>query len=254
MHKFAVVVAFFACLVLCACENPKVKSRKECQANKDDCKAAKDSFKCAMMFVNLTKIGTPKIIDIIPDIIDQINKTQNSSEHILAELETRNINYDAFEIPDACPTDDAIKIQKLKNNKLTADEVIKATKTLYGKAKRRANARCYAFLNDFAKEELDSCDTKLVETVGDAQTIGDGLCTKAYDLYDFQTPPKFWFIALVEIGAYVSYCDQKWTKVQNARKHLVIESKLCCVRKKGVVKFRPCGGSKDFTKSCPSKK
>jgi hypothetical protein len=111
-------------------------------------------------------------------------------------------------------------------------------------------------LNDFAKEELDSCDTKLVETVGDAQTIGDGLCTKAYDLYNFQTPPKFWFIALVEIGAYVSYCDQKWTKVQTGGKHLVIESKLCCIRRKkdGVIKFRPCNGSDKFTKSCDSKK
>merc|ERR1711878_123818 len=65
-------------------------------------------------------------------------------------------------------------------------------------------------------------------------------------------PNKFWFTALVEIGAYVSYCGTSWQEVQTGGKHLVLNEKLCCVRnrKSGQVKYRPCNGSKRASKSC----
>merc|ERR1712018_356304 len=31
-----------------------------------------------------------------------------------------------------------------------------------------------------------------------AETVGDVLCERAYTLYNFTSPPKFWFTALVE--------------------------------------------------------
>jgi hypothetical protein len=95
-----------------------------------------------MMFVNLTKIGTPKIIDIIPDIINQ-----DPPKEVKEELEKRSINYAAFKIPDACPTDGAIQIQILKNEKLTPKKGIAEMEKLYKKAEKRANARCYAFVS-----------------------------------------------------------------------------------------------------------
>ena len=82
--------------------------------------------------------------------------------------------------------------------------------------------------------------------------MGDVLCERAYAAYGFQSEPKFWFTALVEIGAYVSYCGTSWQEVSTGGKHLVLNEKLCCVRnrKSGQVKYRPCNGSKRTTEKC----
>ena len=132
-------------------------------------------------------------------------------------------------------------------------------------AEKRANARCYAFLNEYSEEPLDSCDTGLIEEDGsDAQTVGDHLCKRAYDLAVVDKTKDFWYVALVEIGAYVSYCGSKWQEVQTGGKQLVIQQKLCCVRRcrdtaegtckegKGVTrtKYQPCNGSREFNKVC----
>ena len=42
---------------------------------------------------------------------------------------------------------------------------------------------CSLQLNEYSEEPLDSCDTGLIEEDGsDAQTVGDHLCKRAYDL------------------------------------------------------------------------
>ena len=80
----------------------------------------------------------------------------------------------------------------------------------------------------------------------------------------FPQTKDFWYVALVEIGAYVSYCGSKWQEVQTGGKQLVIQQKLCCVRRcrdtaegtckegKGVTrtKYQPCNGSREFNKVC----
>ena len=123
-------------------------------------------------------------------------------------------------------------------------------------------------MNEYSTEPLDSCDTGLVaDEESDAETVGDHLCQRAFDLYRFgeANTPKFWYVALVEIGAYVSYCGSKWQEVETGGNQLVIQQKLCCVRRcrnteeggkcsegKGVtrVKYQPCNGSREFNKNC----
>ncbi len=80
-----------------------------------------------MMFDNLKNTTEPKIIDIIPDVLDDA-----PNEEILEELEEREINFPAFKIEDVCPSPDAKGIDRIK--------ALKA-------AERRANARCYAFVS-----------------------------------------------------------------------------------------------------------
>merc|ERR1712038_387135 len=131
---------------------------------------------------------------------------------------------------DACPQPGASAGERLKQ---------------INKAKKRSNARCYAFLSDYAKSNLESCDTGLISSKeSKAQTVGDVLCERAYSLYNYESPPKFWFTALVEIGAYTSYCGGDRQEVQTGGKHLTLDQKLCCVRKGTTVKYRPCNGSK----------
>merc|ERR1712018_164730 len=181
------------------------------------------------MFKNLTDLPL-KVLDIIPDLIDQ-----NPGPAVKEALLEKEITFEGFEIEDVCPTPD-----------LSGDRL----KQL-GLAKKRSNARCYAFLSDYAKSNLESCDTGLISSKdSEAETVGDVLCERAYGLYNFDSPPKFWFTALVEIGAYTSFCGGKWTEVQTGGKHLTLDKKLCCVRKGTTVKYRPCNGSKRTVKGC----
>jgi hypothetical protein len=185
-----------------------------------------------MMFKNLTDLPI-KVLDIIPDLI-----AQNDDPEIEQELAEKEISFDAFEIDDVCPAPGVSGGTRLK---------------AINKAKKRANARCYAFLSDYSSSSLDSCDTGLIANKNSkAETVGDVLCERAYDAYNFPSAPKFWFTALVEIGAYVSYCGTSWQEVQTGGKHLVLNEKLCCVRsrKTGQVKYRPCNGAKRTVKTC----
>ena len=77
----------------------------------------RNSFKCAMSFKNIT--NEIKILDIIPDIINQPGV--ELTEEITDELKNRSINFEAFDIADVC------------GNKITA--------------RKRSNARCYAFVS-----------------------------------------------------------------------------------------------------------
>merc|ERR1712110_621085 len=134
------------------------------------------------MFKNLTDLPL-KVLDIIPDLI-----AQNPDPAVKAELQEKEITFEAFEIEDVCPTPDLAAGDRLKQ---------------VNKAKKRSNARCYAFLSDYSKSNLESCDTGLISSKDSkAQTVGDVLCERAYTLYNYESPPKFWFTALVEIGAY----------------------------------------------------
>ena len=82
----------------------------------------RNTFKCAMAFKNLTNVGGAiKVLDIIPDLIDQPGVELN--DEINQELEEREINFEAFDIADVCGN----KIQ----------------------ARKRSNARCYAFVSEF---------------------------------------------------------------------------------------------------------
>merc|ERR1712088_928023 len=196
---YSAIALFFACVALCASQNQaqQVPDKEVCEADVDNCIASTTAFKCSMMFKNLTDLPL-KVLDIIPDLI-----AQNNDPEIQEELAEKEISFEAFEIDDVCPAPGVTGGQRLKQ---------------INKAKKRANARCYAFLSD----------------------------------YGFQSEPKFWFTALVEIGAYVSYCGTSWQEVQTGGKHLVLNEKLCCVRnrKSGQVKYRPCNGSKRASKSC----
>merc|ERR1712012_211575 len=148
-----------------------------------------NSFKCAMSFKNLT--DDINILDIIPDLINQPGVTL--TDEIKEELVEREINFPAFDIADVC------------GNKITA--------------RKRSNARCYAFLQDYADEEIDSCDTGLITSDGEEineGTVGDALCEKAFNL-NFTTEAEkraqddqYWFVHKVKIGAYHSYCGTDW--------------------------------------------
>ena len=74
-----------------------------------------------MSFKDLNIIGKKeiKILDIIPDIINQPGV--ELTEEITDELKNRSINFEAFDIADVC------------GNKITA--------------RKRSNARCYAFVS-----------------------------------------------------------------------------------------------------------
>merc|ERR1712012_572818 len=113
-----------------------------------------NSFKCAMSFKNLT--DDINILDIIPDLINQPGVTL--TDEIKEELVEREINFPAFDIADVC------------GNKITA--------------RKRSNARCYAFLQDYADEEIDSCDTGLITSDGEEineGTVGDVLCERLFN-------------------------------------------------------------------------
>merc|ERR1719410_952717 len=107
-----------------------------------------------MSFKNIT--NEIKILDIIPDIINQPGV--ELTEEITDELKNRSINFEAFDIADVC------------GNKITA--------------RKRSNARCYAFLQDYAEEEIDSCDTGLITSDGEEineGTVGDALCERMFN-------------------------------------------------------------------------
>merc|ERR1712117_688878 len=125
-----------------------VKPEEVCEQDAEQCLSAPTSFKCAMMFKNLT------------------------GQTLKEELDKKEINFKAFKIADVCPSgSDETQEGKLKRLKQ------------FKAAEKRANARCYAFLNEYSEEPLDSCDTGLIEEDGsDAQTVGDHLCKRAYDL------------------------------------------------------------------------
>merc|ERR1712186_175390 len=197
---YSAIALLFACVALCASQNQEVPPKEVCEADVDDCVSSNTAFKCAMMFKNLTDLPL-KVLDIIPDLI-----AHTDDPDIEAELAEKEISFDAFEIDDVCPAPGVTGGQRLKQ---------------INSAKKRANARCYAFLSDYAA-------------------------------YKFPSEPKFWFTALVEIGAYVSYCGTSWQEVSTGGKHLVLNEKLCCVRnrKSGQVKYRPCNGSKRTTEKC----
>merc|ERR1719351_100651 len=117
-----------------------------------------------MSFKNLNISGKIEIgiLDIIPDLINQPGVTL--TDEIKEELVEREINFPAFDIADVC------------GNKITA--------------RKRANARCYAFLQDYAEEPLDSCETGLITRDGeeiDEGTVGDVLCER---LFNFTFPDK----------------------------------------------------------------
>merc|ERR1719471_1794888 len=92
-----------------------------------------------MSFKNLT--DDINILDIIPDLINQPGVTL--TDEIKEELVEREINFPAFDIADVC------------GNKI--------------KARKRSNARCYAFLQDYAGEEIN------------AGTVGDALCERMFN-------------------------------------------------------------------------
>jgi hypothetical protein len=258
-------VLFLALAGLCAAQTARqsVKAKKVCDKNAKDCLSGPNSFKCAMAFKNLTKLdGEIKILDIIPDLINQPGV--ELTDDITEELEEREINFEAFDIEDVC------------DNKITA--------------RKRSNARCYAFLNDYAEEDLDSCDTGLITSDGDhvdEGTVGDALCERAFNLtnVDEATREKAkknaWIIALVEIGAFHSYCGTDWQEVAvgkgKDRKPLNLKRKMCCFKRpdptcaNGVIsrgrnkgkpcptesnkpKYRPCSGSKKFNQVCDKEK
>jgi len=258
MLRYAIVFALAAglCVEAISEAEASVKPKKVCDANAKDCLSAENSFKCAMAFKNLTK-GEIKILDIIPDLINQPGV--ELTDEINEELVEREINFEAFDIEDVC-----------SKNKITA--------------RKRSNARCYAFLNDYAEEDLDSCDKGLITSDGesvDEGTVGDSLCERAFNLTNVAKRENAWIIGLVEIGAYHSYCGTDWQEVSvgkgKDRKPLNLKRKMCCFKRgepqcaggkisKGrgknqpcptepqKAKYRPCNGAKNFNKECEKKK
>jgi len=235
----------FLCVGLGASQTAResVKPKSVCEDDAGNCLSGKISFKCSMAIKNFTKSGEIKILDIIPDLIDQPGV--ELTEEINEELEKREINFKAFDIDDVCPGDGVTGGAKLKK---------------IAEAKKRANARCYAFLNDYRNRALDSCDKGLVTKDGetiDEGTVGDTLCERVFKMakVPVEKHNDLWYKALMEIGAYVSYCGNSWQEVQTGGEHLKLKQKLCCVKKPGglPVKYQPCGGQSQFNKECKDK-
>jgi len=214
-----------------------VKPKSECDKEAYDCLSFPNSFKCSMAFKKDVRLsdderkkkgkatGNPpiNILDIIPDLINQPGVTL--TKEITDELELREINFPAFDIADVC------------SNKI--------------KARKRANARCYAFLQDYAEEPLDSCETGLVTSDGEEVnegTVGDALCEKAFNLNFTDEAARRamddvdWAVSKwdgsqsdsITIGAYFSYCGTKWQEVATgtgkSRKPLELKRPLCCYK------------------------
>jgi len=231
MLRYAVVVVLFAVAgvshALSDAEKA-VKPKSECDKKASNCLSFPNSFKCAMSFKNLTGTGEISILDIIPDLINQPGVTL--TDDIEEELKEREINFPAFDIADVC------------SNKI--------------KARKRSNARCYAFLQDYSEEEIDSCDTGLITSDGEEVnegTVGDALCERMFN-FTFpdeaervkmhaqewgtgfrvcgkkpeKTAPKSEKRAYrdclikqkdtkVRIGAYHSYCGTDWQEVATGK-------------------------------------
>ena len=116
-------------------------------------------------------------------------------------------------------------------------------------------------LNDFAEEDIDSCDTGLITSDGEEineGTVGDALCERMFNFtYPTEAERKVWYAkrwstgagvcrkdskACIErkekegviIGAYHSYCGTDWQEVATgtgkARKTLDLERPLCCFK------------------------
>merc|ERR1712018_603218 len=107
---YSAVALLFACVALCASQNQaqEVPPKEVCEADVDDCVSSNTAFKCAMMFKNLTDLPL-KVLDIIPDLI-----AQNDDPEITAELEKKEISFEAFEIDDVCPAPGVTGGQRLK--------------------------------------------------------------------------------------------------------------------------------------------
>jgi len=162
MLRYAFVVLFAVAGVSHALSDAEkaVKPKSECDKKASNCLSFPNSFKCSMAFKNLTKAtkGNQEIniLDIIPDLINQPGVTL--TDEITEELDEREINFPAFDIADVC------------GNKITA--------------RKRSNARCYAFLQDYADENIDSCDTGLITSDGEEineGTVGDALCERMFN-------------------------------------------------------------------------
>jgi len=162
MLRYAFVVLFAVAGVSHALSDAEkaVKPKSECDKKASNCLSFPNSFKCSMAFKNLTKAtkGNQEIniLDIIPDLINQPGVTL--TDEITEELDEREINFPAFDIADVC------------GNKITA--------------RKRSNARCYAFLQDYADEDIDSCDTGLITSDGEEineGTVGDALCERMFN-------------------------------------------------------------------------
>merc|ERR1712117_481413 len=245
MLRYAVMVLFALAGVSHGLSDAEkaVKPKSECDKKASNCLSFPNSFKCAMLFKNVT--NEIKILDIIPDIINQPGV--ELTEEITDELKNRSINFEAFDIADVC------------GNKIVA--------------RKRSNARCYAFLQDYADEEIDSCDTGLITSDGEeinAGTVGDALCERLFNfkfpdeaertkwrardwITGFRScgpkPPKIqkgspWancfketrelpgWMPPVQIGAYHSYCGTDWQEVATgsgkSRKTLNLKRPICC--------------------------
>jgi len=208
-----------------------VKPKSVCEKKASDCLSFPNSFKCAMMLkrdmtlpnrelIKRFKAKEPlgvSILDIIPDLINQPGV--NVTDEIQEELDKREINFPAFDIADVC------------GNKITA--------------RKRSNARCYAFLQDYADEPIDSCETGLITSDGEevtAGTVGDALCERAYNIKfpDEGVRKKWekrdWKLWDVTIGAYHSYCGTDWQEVATGsgktRKTLDLKRRICCSKPK----------------------
>ena len=95
-------------------------------------KPLRSTFKCALMFANLTSSSSssePDFITAIPDLLDQ-----DPPESLREELEARGVEREAFVMDDLCPAGNLTKAEKIKGLK---------------GAFKRANARCYAFVSAF---------------------------------------------------------------------------------------------------------
>jgi len=266
MLRYAFVVLFAVAGVSHALSDAEkaVKPKSECDKKASNCLSFPNSFKCSMAFKNLTKAtkGNQEIniLDIIPDLINQEGVTL--TDEIKEELVEREINFPAFDIADVC------------GNKITA--------------RKRSNARCYAFLQDYADEEINSCDTGLI--TGDGEeinegTVGDALCERMFNFTfpDEATRTKRYARAWrtggkackaddekckkdgekegVAIGAYHSYCGTDWQEVATgtgkSRKTLDLKKPLCCTKPAGTVKpkYWPCDLRLDkVDKVCEKKK
>jgi len=110
-----------------------------------------------------------------------------------------------------------------------------------------ANARCYATLNKFKSEPLDSCDKNLVNTKS-TETIGDYLCGQVRRWLRNDADFKVNGRDNITMPIYSSHCGGDWTPVTDGSSggNLYVDELLCC-NPDGT--FRRCDGS-DYRKTC----
>eukprot|EP00095_Tigriopus_kingsejongensis_P002093 maker-scaffold244_size240795-snap-gene-1.34 protein:Tk02093 transcript:maker-scaffold244_size240795-snap-gene-1.34-mRNA-1 annotation:"50s ribosomal protein l1" len=196
--------------------NPEVAS-VECplKNSNGNCNADLNEYKCGVFFTNLPAQQYPiRLLSNMPDVLRRPS-VANSPEIKETFGEFKNIKPRSFRFPP-----------KLREERCGQLKIY--------------NARCSVIMDKVSKTPLDSCTKTILNDQG-IDTIGNILCKHAFSFAGILDPSY-----RINIGYYVSLCDQPWTPVQSdvTRDISKVHSEdLCCGFINGKPTFQRCDGT-----------